>query len=370
MGVIGSVKFVNKEKNLFFPTLKKRIDQYFKEKNLSKHANTTMVFKTIILLSLYLVPIALIISLTMPIWAQMLLWIVSGIGMAGVGMSIMHDANHNAYSTSHNTNWILGASLNLCGGSVFNWNIQHNIMHHTYTNINGMDEDIEDKLVLRFSPHTPVKWYHKLQFIYAFLFYGILTLYWVTLKDLVQFIKYKKNGVNKHTPKQNAWILTKMSLMKIFYFSFILVVPIFVFKVAVLPYVLGWLLMHFVAGNILTTTFQLAHTVEGTSHPLPNSTGVIENDWAIHQMNTTVNFSRKSKLISWYVGGLNFQVEHHLFPYISHVHYPEISEIVKSTAEEFNVPYLDNPTLGDALRSHISALQKFGKLPNINEAIV
>jgi len=369
MGAIGSVKFVNKEKNLFFPTLKKRIDQYFKENNLSKNGNSTMVLKTIILLSMYLIPIALVVTIAMPIWAQMLLWIVAGIGMAGVGMSIMHDANHNAYSKNPKANLLLGATLNLCGGSIFNWNIQHNIMHHTYTNINGMDEDIEDKLVLRFNPHTPVKWYHKLQWLYAFLFYGILTLYWVLLKDLVQFVKYQKNGVNKNTTKQNIWIFTKITLMKLFYFGFIIVVPLVVLKVPVLPYLLGYLLMHFVAGNILTTTFQLAHTVDETSHPLPNETGVIENDWAIHQMNTTVNFSRKSKLISWYVGGLNFQVEHHLFPYISHVHYPAISEIVKQTALEHNVPYLDNTTLADALRSHLRALQKFGRLPNINEAI-
>lgn len=370
MGLIGSVKFVNKEKNLFFPTLKKRVDQYFKEKNLSKHANGSMFLKTFILLSLYLVPFVLVITMTLPIWANMLLWIAAGIGMAGVGMSIMHDANHNAYSTNLTTNKIIGGiSLNLCGGSIFNWNIQHNIMHHTYTNIDGMDEDIEDKLVLRFSPHTPVKWYHKLQWLYAFLFYGILTFYWVVAKDFVQYVKYKKNGVNKNTPKQNAIILTKMLLMKAFYYALFIILPLVILKLPVAPYLLGWFLMHFVAGNILTTTFQLAHTVEGTSHPLPNETGVIENDWAIHQMNTTVNFSRKSKLISWYVGGLNFQVEHHLFPYISHIHYPEISEIVKSTAEEFNVPYLDNPTLASALRSHVSALQKFGKLPNINEAL-
>jgi len=91
----------------------------------------------------------------------------------------------------------------------------------------------------------------------------------------------------------------------------------------------GYLLMQFISGVVLTVVFQLAHTVEGTTHPLPNKDYTIENNWAIHQLNTTVNFSRKNKLLSWYVGGLNFQVEHHLFPTICHVHYPEVSEIVK-----------------------------------------
>jgi len=120
---------------------------------------------------------------------------------------------------------------------------------------------------------------------------------------------------------------------------------------------------------VLTTIFQLAHTVEETIHPLPNENNIIENNWLVHQMNTTVNFSRKNKFISWYIGGLNFQVEHHLFPTICHVHYPEISEIVKGTAEEFGIPYLENKTIGEALNSHIKTLLRFGKLPSLNDAI-
>ena len=127
--------------------------------------------------------------------------------------------------------------------------------------------------------------------------------------------------------------------------------------------------MHFVAGVVLTVIFQLAHTVEGTSYPIPNEEGNIENHWAIHQLNTTVNFSRNSKIISWFVGGLNYQVEHHLFPNICHVHYPKISPIVKQTAEEFGIPYLENNSFTDAILSHIRALRKFGKIPDINEAV-
>jgi linoleoyl-CoA desaturase len=132
---------------------------------------------------------------------------------------------------------------------------------------------------------------------------------------------------------------------------------------------MGFLLMHFIAGVLLTVIFQLAHAVEDASHPLPNESGAIDNTWAVHQMNTTVNFARKSKAISWYLGGLNFQVEHHLFPTLCHVHYPKISEIVKTTAEEYGVPYLENTTFADALASHIRTLQRFGKLPHINEAL-
>ncbi|HWY37307.1 MAG TPA: fatty acid desaturase, partial [Bacteroidia bacterium] len=181
--------------------------------------------------------------------------------------------------------------------------------------------------------------------------------------------RYTKIGVNRQTKKQNTISLAKIIIMKLIYFFCILVVPIAFLHIPAFKVVSGFLVMHFVAGMVLTTVFQLAHTVEGTTHPLPNESGVIENDWAIHQMNTTINFSRKSKLISWYVGGLNFQVEHHLFPSISHIHYPAIAHITKQTAEEFGVPYLENETLVDALRSHVEALKRFGRLPDINEAL-
>jgi linoleoyl-CoA desaturase len=263
----------------------------------------------------------------------------------------------------------MGSLINLLGASGFNWKLQHNVLHHTYTNVDDMDDDIADKPMLRFSPYSPISKFHQYQWLYAFLFYGLTTLYWVVAKDFVQFNQYKKNGVNNNSKAQNRIVLSKIILLKTIYFSIILFVPIFIFHIPTLQVLSGFLWMHFISGIILTVIFQLAHTVEGTSYPLPDEKGIIEKNWAIHQMETTVNFSRKNRIISWYVGGLNFQVEHHLFPRISHIHYPEISEIVKSTAEEFNVPYLENETFWDAFRSHIAALKKMGSLPDLNEVL-
>ncbi|MFL5752533.1 MAG: fatty acid desaturase family protein [Bacteroidia bacterium] len=360
MKEIGKIKFVPKEKTNFFFTLRTRVDNYFRENNISKNADSSMVVKTLVLLIVYLVPFILILTAGFPWWGNMLLWALSGLGMAGIGMCVMHDANHGAYSSNRYVTMILSHTLNLLGGSVFNWKLQHNVLHHTYTNIVDMDEDIDDKLILRFSPHTKVKPIQKLQVVYAFILYGILTFYWVTAKDLVQFIKYTGNKVNTNSQKQNIITVLKISLGKIIYFFLVLFVPVYFCHLSFLQVFTGFMLMHFLAGLILTVVFQLAHTVEGTSHPLPDENGVIDNDWSIHQMNTTVNFSRKNKFISWYVGGLNFQVEHHLFPRICHVHYPEIAHIVKQTAEEYGVPYLENQTLAEALKSHVITLRRFG----------
>jgi linoleoyl-CoA desaturase len=369
MSLKGQVKFINRDKSQFFATVRSRVENHFKENNISKDGNTVLVSKTVVLLVMYLLPLVLIILFQPVYWVSLLLWLLMGVGMAGVGMSVMHDANHGAYSNNKTLNNLMSHVLNLLGSSRFNWKLQHNILHHTYTNITHMDEDIDNKGVLRFSPHTEIKPIHRLQWLFAFFLYGITTLYWVTAKDFFQYFRYKKNGVNANSKKENVIVFAKLVFVKLFYFFMFLVVPVVFFHLPFVEVLVGFLVMHFVAGVILTVTFQLAHSVEGTSHPLPNENGIIENDWAIHQMNTTVNFARNNKLLSWYVGGLNFQVEHHLFPRISHVHYPRISHIVKQTAEEFGIPYLENKTFGKAILSHITFLQNLGKLPNINEAI-
>ncbi|GAB3819813.1 fatty acid desaturase family protein [Pontibacter rugosus] len=369
MKVKGKVKFVSKDRNLFFATLRKRVDAHFAENNIPKTANTAMVVKSVVLLTAYVLPFILLLSLQPSLGISLGLWFIMGLGVAGIGMSVMHDANHGAYSNSKTVNELMGHTLNLVGGSAFNWKLQHNILHHTYTNVVEMDEDIQDRLVLRFNPHSKVKFFHQLQWLYAFVFYGLLTLYWVLAKDFVQYFLFKKNGVNANTTKENRNYLLKLVTMKTIYFFTMLAVPVLYFNFSFLEVLLGFLLMHFVAGIVLTVVFQLAHTVEGTSHPRPDENGAIENDWAIHQLNTTVNFSRNNKWISWYVGGLNYQIEHHLFPRVCHVHYPAIAPIVRETAAEFGIPYMENETFGQALRSHIATLHRFGRLPNINEAI-
>jgi len=362
------VRFLDKDKSAFYSTVRENVDRYFAENNISKNANVAMVIKTISLLVLYICPLAFICIYHPSLLTSLFLWSLMGFGLAGIGMSIMHDANHGAYSSNETVNRILGHTLVLLGGSVFNWKQQHNIMHHTYTNITHMDEDIDNKLMFRFSPHTKRHRIHSFQKFYALFFYGISTLYWCTLKDFVQFFKYAKNKSELKARKPFYEKLTGIILSKLIYYFFFFGIPMLcgISFMEILP---GFILMHFIAGIILTTVFQLAHTVEGTDHPMPDSEGNIENAWAIHQMNTTKNFSRKNKLITWYVGGLNYQIEHHLFTKVCHIHYPRIAPIVKKTAEEFRIPYMENETFSGAIKSHFSILSKLGKLPDLDTAI-
>ena len=200
------------------------------------------------------------------------------------------------------------------------------------------------------------------------LVYSIVTLYWFVAKDFLQYARYVRLGIIKQDRKGRNVILTKIIAVKLGYTLVFFGLPMY-FGIPFIQVFGGFLLMHAIAGMVLTTIFQLAHTVEETSHPVPNVEGIIENDWAIHQMNTTVNFSPRNKMLSWYVGGLNFQVEHHLFPRMCHVHYPGIAPIVKKTAQEFGIPYLEHKTFGKAVGSHIATLRRFGKFPDLDEVM-
>ena len=362
------VRFLDKDRSAFFSALRENVDRYFTENNISKNANAAMVMKTFWLMLLYLGPLVLISIYHPSMPVSLLLWSLMGFGLAGIGMSVMHDALHGAYSSNETMNKILGHTIVLLGGSVFNWKMQHNIMHHTYTNITHMDEDIDNKIMLRFSPHTKRHWVHGFQKFYALFFYGLSTLYWCTMKDFVQYSRYAKSKNELKNKRRYFEKLTGIIASKLIYYFVFFGIPMLcgVTFLQILP---GFILMHFIAGIVLTVVFQLAHTVEGTDHPMPDEDGNIENAWAIHQMNTTKNFSRKSKLITWYVGGLNYQIEHHLFTKICHIHYPMIAPIVKRTAEEFNIPYMENETFSGAVRSHFSIMEKLGKLPDLDAAI-
>jgi linoleoyl-CoA desaturase len=363
------IKFAALNKSLFFSTLKQRVDQYFADNHKSRYANNTMVVKTIVLISAYIIPYLVLVTFTPPLAVSLLLWLVMGGAVSGIGMSIMHDANHGAFSKNPTVNKWLGYTINLAGAGVVNWKLQHNILHHTYTNIAKVDEDIKDRVIIKLSPHEKVHRLHRFQWLYAFFFYGILTLYWVLLKDFLQYFNFIKSGVNRQTKSENTRMLIGLVLMKLIYFGIFFVVPTLVFHIPFGQILAGFLLMHFAAGLVLTVIFQLAHSVEGTQHPLPNDSGVIEKDWAVHQLETTVNFSPDNKWLGWYIGGLNFQIEHHLFPKVCHVHYPKLAPIVKQTAAEFGLTYLENRTFFAAVKSHIASLKRFGT-PHMNEGIV
>jgi linoleoyl-CoA desaturase len=354
------VRYNRKDPKHFLRTLRQNVNAYFEENGLQKTADYRMGLKALTMFALYLVPLAVVIATAPPVWGVLLAYAIMGFGTAGIGLGVMHDANHGSISRKRWVNKLLSYSMNMIGGSSFTWKIQHNVLHHSYTNIYELDEDIHDKPMLRLSPHGELKPVHRYQHIYALFLYTLATLSWVSLKDFRQWAKYKAEGLAEKGGFNADRELVVLTISKILYAVALVALPI-IAGAAWWAVLLGFVLMHAIAGFIITTIFQLAHVVEGPDHYVPHPSGTMENTWAVHQLGTTANFARKSAIVTWLTGGLNHQVEHHLFPHISHLHYRKLGDIVKSTAEEFGIPYYEYPTIPKAVGSHLRVLKALGR---------
>ena len=357
------VKFAPRGQENFYNVMKQAVDAYFQSKNLSEQANTEMRIKTVVMLSLYFVPyIAIVTGLaSVSIWLFYGLWLTMGLGIVGIGTGIMHDSNHGAYSTNKTVNTILGGVLNFIGGYDRNWRIQHNVLHHTYTNLDGLDEDIEGTVLIRMSPHKPVLKIHRYQHIYAWFLYSLMNIFWVIIKDYRLIFRYHKNDLLVKEKMTLRKALIEVTFYKVLYVCTTVVLPLMFSNMPWQHVMLGFLSMHMVAGLALACIFQPAHVMEASTYPAPNEDRKIETNWAAHQILNTTNFAPKSKITSWFMGGLNYQIEHHLFPHICHIHYPKISGIVKDIAEKHGIPYNVQPTVWAALMEHGKMLRILGK---------
>lgn len=346
----SSIKF-NNVNTLFSKSLKSRISDYFDQTNRKKTGEHKIALKAAILF-LSLISVYLLLVFATPHWAISIpLCIFLGINLALIGFNVMHDAGHDTFSSNKRLNSVLSYSLNLLGGNIYFWKLKHNIAHHTYTNIEGEDFDIEVKF-MRFHPDQKLKGYHRYQRYYFILLYSISYLAWIFYQDFEKYFKGKlSNSAESFRFPLNEKVIFWVS--KLINLTLLVVIP--VVSVGWAPALLGLLITGIACGFCLATVFQLAHVVSETEFT-PQDSNKIENEWMIHQLSTTANFATGNKVITWLLGGLNYQVEHHLFPRISHVHYPAINAIVKDLCREFSVRYIEFGSVREAFRSHLRVI--------------
>ncbi|MFC4261626.1 fatty acid desaturase family protein [Ferruginibacter yonginensis] len=350
-------KFKNLNGTDFHRELKRRVHNYFVENNKKSTGDFSLYFKAILFWTLYIGLYVHVVFFTPGAWWAIAECLVMGGLTAAIGFNVMHDGGHGSFSESPFWNKIAAFSVNGLGASALMWNNKHNIIHHTYTNIDGFDDDIEIKPMLRMCETQKKYKIHRFQHIYVWFLYTQLLIIWVFATDYTKYFKKKVGQVP--LKKFSAFDHFAFWTAKIGYYAMMIVLPIYM--VGFVNWLIGFMVLAMFAGFVLSVVFQLAHTVEETAFPVPvENTNNIENEWAIHQIQTTANFATKNKLISWLVGGLNFQIEHHLFPKISHIHYPEISKIIKKTCEEFNIKYIEHRKMRHALASHAMYLKKMG----------
>lgn len=339
----------------FYETLKKRVNGYFENRPARDHwflyAKAALIFTWAV--GSYIALVFFVDSW----WSALLLVLSLSFAFSAIGFNIQHDGGHESFSRSKAVNRIMAFTLDLIGGSSVFWRQKHNIQHHTYTNINGMDEDIYDGSMFRLSPEQPLRPIHRFQHFYTFALYAFLSLKWVFFDDWKQLILIKMG--KRAAPTVSGSQLALFVAGKAFHLSYTVILPL-VFH-PVLYVVLFNLIFHFVLGLTLALVFQMAHATGEAAFPVPREDGVIENEWAVHQVETTSNFAMNNPVVGWFTGGLNFQIEHHLFPRISHVHYRSLSKIVQQTCAEYGVKYYAYPGVIAGFLAHYRWLRSMGQ---------
>jgi linoleoyl-CoA desaturase len=342
----------------FQVALRRRVDRYFRSTGRRPHDCWQMYAKTAILLGGFAGSYLSLVFVAQS-WASGLpLAILLGLLAAGIGLNVQHDGGHQAYSRFPHVNALMAMTLDLLGGSSYVWRWKHGIFHHTYVNITGHDNDVDLGLLARLTPHQPRLAFHRWQHLYLWLLYGLLVIKWQLVDDFRKLVLGRIGGHRFERPKGSDLVVLVAG--KILFLVVAFGIPLQ--RHAIETVLGGYAVSGVVAGLVLSVVFQVAHCVEATTFPRPHlATGRMDNAWAIHQVETTANFARSSRLVTWLVGGLNFQIEHHLFPRISHVNYPALSPIVEQTCREFGVRYTAFRSLPAGLMSHFRWLRRMGR---------
>ncbi len=348
---------------LIGPKLSRVIKDYFIINKIDIKGDYRLYTKAIILITL--LGITHVLLLYPHYWIiSLILSALRGLLFALIGFNIMHDGSHGSFSNSNFWNKLAASTLDLLGPSSFFWNLKHNINHHTDTNtVEDDDIDLYPLFYIKEKVGQKRLWFHQYQHRYAIVLYSLLYIAWIGPMDLKKYFKGKVAG-KKFT----------MSFGQHIFFWF--TKTLFVFNFIYTPYVfLGessvwdFLTSAFVCGIAISVIFQLAHVQEKVAFPVgvistkDPSIEIIENEWFRHQLKTTANFAIDNKVWAWLLGGLNFQVEHHCFKNISHVHYSKLSPLLQEFCKDNGIQYLVYPTFTEAYRSHINFLRFMGKEP-------
>jgi linoleoyl-CoA desaturase len=342
----------------FLKDLRARVAAYFDNSGLRPRDCPRMYLKTAIVFAWFIASYVLLVFFTPNWWSASLASVSLALAMAGIGFNVQHDGSHRAYSNRMWINKLTAMSMDLMGASSFHWARKHNTFHHTYTNISGDDDDISLGPLGRLSPHQKRHAYHRYQHYYLWFFYGFITMKWQLADD---FYNWAAGKVGSHRiPRPRGRDLAIFLGGKAVSISVALVLPSFFH-----PF---WLVLVFyvstqwVAGIVLSIVFQLAHVVEEADFPSPgHAREDLRKNWAAHQLRTTVNFAPNNPILTWYLGGLNYQVEHHLFPRVCHVHYPKLSRLVAQACREHGVPHQAHQTMRASLASHFRWLRRMGQ---------
>jgi linoleoyl-CoA desaturase len=272
---------------------------------------------------------------------------------------VQHDANHGAYFRTRRANHLMGWTADaLLGFSSYTWRVKHNVAHHTYTNVVGYDDDISQTPFLRLAPAQAPKPWYRLQWLYVWPLYCLLVLRWQVGADFAALMHRRIGRSALRWPRRYDFL--GLVGGKAVFVGWALVLPLLVYPWWVV--LAGYVGFSMTVSLIAATTFQLAHAVDGADTATPDEVARAARPWGKHQVETTVDFCPRNPVLTWLLGGLNFQIEHHLFPRVQHTHYAHIAAIVQRNCARHGIRYTSQPSLWAALRAHARHLRAMGHL--------
>jgi linoleoyl-CoA desaturase len=346
--------------------LKSRVAEYFDQAGVASKGNAQLYAKAIFVVG-GMIALYLHLVFFTPAWPFAVPeCILLGLFITGTGFNVMHDGSHGSFSSSTWMNTLAGGTLECLGGSAYIWKVKHCIIHHSFTNVEGVDEDINIGYLMRVNQHQRRFWLHRFQHIYCWFLYMMVYILWVFQVDYQRYFTGRLGPVPM--PRMRTRDHIQFWVGKAVNACLYVVIPIW--RLGVARGLTGLAITMAAAGVALTVVFQLAHTVEGPEFPLPAMPeNMLPEEFAIHQIATTANFATSNRVVTWLVGGLNFQIEHHLFPRVAHVHYPQISKVVRQVCAERNIAYVEHTTFRKAVAAHARHLHAMGRPDRVTPAL-
>lgn len=348
------MKFQNKNNSLFFDELTKKVESYFVGKGGSRLADKSIFIKAAFLLIVYCSSYFLLLSGKLNDFFSVLLIMLMGAAAVMIVFNIVHDASHKVLFKNPVYNRLAAYLGDLVGMNSYMWNIRHNTLHHSFTNVAGGDILLDNIPLLRISPFQKKLWIHRFQAWYVPLLYAIYSIFWVFFLDFNFFIRKSMGNYKNLRHSRGEWI--KLFFFKLFYVSYMILIPWLVMNIPIGIVLTGFLIYHVIAGILLSAAVVMGHCVEGPQYVAPDEKGIIHNSWMQHEWDTTSDFATDSRLVHWITGGLNTHLAHHLYPKICHCHYYNITKIIKEHCVRHQVHY-PHHSFGKAIISHFRFLQ-------------
>jgi linoleoyl-CoA desaturase len=347
-----------------FPkVLRRRLDDFFSDGNISPKANRAMWVKIAVGLAVLAGSWIALYAFRPDSWWFVSFYLSNAVAQTFLLLNIAHDSNHNAISSKPAVNKSLNYVFDLCGISSYMWRILHHRGHHSCINLHGEDDALTGRGILRFTPHEPRLPLQRFQHIYALLLYAVFSLDYVFVRDFECFFfpshDYLKN--TKHPAREYFILFAGKAL----YVTYMLILPVVLLGKSPLLVGLSFVLAHLIIGLSVALVFQTTHCIDSTYFPLSRN----EFDNGIyHIFATTADYATEIPVVGWLAGGLNHHIVHHLCPFVCHTHYASLTRIVKETAEEYGVPYRQHPTMRQAIKHHLLLLKRLGNEDQFSSA--